>query len=82
MAMYPLGLQVTSYAMSKNCVRLRKFVGYIPTFNGKRFYEFELPKYENFIVELNKLQPKVNFNEAITWEFEIAKESWKRCASE
>ncbi|MCF7567273.1 hypothetical protein L3X37_02690 [Sabulilitoribacter arenilitoris] len=84
-AMRHVGNQVTSYATTRfpnNCFRAKEYVENMPKFNGKVFYEFELPKFEDFKIEVDKRKPKMSFKERYIPEFENAKLAIKKCLAE
>ncbi|WP_456442077.1 hypothetical protein [Psychroserpens sp.] len=81
-AMRFIGKQVTSYAQTKfpdNCFRVKTYVKNMPKFNGKSFYEYELPEFDDFIVEIDKRLPKSSFKERFLPNFYEAKLSFERC---
>ena len=84
-AMRHVGFQVSSYATARfpdNCFRAIKYVENMPKFNGKPFYEFELPEFEDFKIEVDKRKPKMSFKERYIPEFENAKLGIKKCLAE
>ena len=85
-AMLHLGGQITSYCSGpnfpKNCFRGEKFVSNMPKFNGGWFYEYELPEFEDFLIEVDKRYPKVSFKERFIPEFENAKTSYRNCQNQ
>lgn len=84
-AMRHVGNQVTSYSTTKfpnNCFRAKEYVENMPKFNGKGFYEFDLPKFEDFKIEVDKRKPKMSFKKRYIPEFENAKVGYEKCLSE
>ncbi len=79
-AMRHLGSQISSYSeKSENCWRAIEFVKKIPTFNGVTFDNFELAKFEDFKLDVDKRYPKMSFKERYIPEFEKAKLGFKKC---
>lgn len=81
-AMRHVGNQVTSYSNShfpKNCFRAIKYVENMPKFNGKPFYEFDLPEFQDFKIKIDKRYPKVSFKERYITEFQQAIIGYKKC---
>ncbi len=81
-AMRSLGHQVNSFASARfpnNCYRAEQYVENMPKFNGLTFYEFELPEFEDFLIEVDKTKPKMSFKKRYLPEFENAKFSYNRC---
>jgi hypothetical protein len=81
-AMRHIGNQVTSYSSTRfpdNCFRAKLYVENMPTFNDKVFYDFKLPEFEDFEIEIDKRYPKVSFKEKFVPEFENAKQSYQKC---
>lgn len=84
-AMRHVGNQVTSYATIRfpnNCFRAIEYVKNMPKFNGKPFYEFNLPEFEDFKIEVDKRKPKMSFKERYISEFENAKLGIEKCLAE
>lgn len=84
-AMRHVGFQVTSYASARfpdNCFRAIEYVENMPKFNGKAFYDFDLPEFEDFKIEVDKRKPKMSFKERYIPEFENAKLGIERCLAE
>ena len=84
-AMRHVGSQVASYATTKfpnNCFRAKEYVENMPKFSGKVFYEFDLPKFEDFKIKVDKRKPKMSFKERYIPEFENAKLGMEKCLSE
>ena len=84
-AMRHIGNQVASYATTKfpnNCFRAIEYVENMSKFNGKSFYEFDLPKFEDFKIEVDKRKPKMSFKERYIPEFENAKLGMEKCLAE
>ena len=84
-AMRHLGNQVTSYStirFPENCFRAIEYVENMPKFNDKPFYEFNLPKFEDFKIEVDKREPKMSFKERYLPEFENAKLGIEKCLAE
>ena len=80
-----LGNQVTSYStirFPENCFRAIEYVENMPKFNDKPFYEFNLPKFEDFKIEVDKREPKMSFKERYLPEFENAKLGIEKCLAE
>jgi hypothetical protein len=81
-AMRHIGNQVTSYSTTRfpeNCFRAKLYVENMPTFNNKAFYDFKLPEFEDFKIEIDKRYPKASFKEKFIPEFENAKQSYQEC---
>ena len=81
-AMRHIGNQVMSYSTTRfpeNCFRAKLYVENMPTFNHKAFYDFKLPEFEDFKIEVDKRYPKVSFKERFVPEFENAKRSYQKC---
>lgn len=81
-AMRYVGGQVSSYSLTRfpdNCFRAKEYVENMPTFNGKPFYEFELPKFDDFKIEVDKRYPKMSFKGRYLPEFENAKNGYEKC---
>ena len=77
-----IGGQVSSYSTTRfpdNCFRAKKYVENMPKFNGKEFYEFELPEFVDFKIEVDKRYPKMSFKERYLPEFEKAKIGYEKC---
>jgi len=77
-----VGLQVHAYSRTRfpnNCFRAKEYVENMPKFNGKFFYEYELPEFEDFKIEVDKRYPKMSFKEQYLSEFEKAKSGYKNC---
>lgn len=84
-AMRHIGFQVTSYASVRfpdNCFRAIEYVENMPKFNGKAFYDFDLPELEDFKIEVDKRKPKMSFKERFIPEFENAKLGIEKCLAE
>ena len=63
-AMRHLGKQMSGYSSSNfpdNCFRADTFLTKMPKFNGKPYYEFELPEFDDFLIKVDKRYPKVSF---------------------
>ncbi|WP_350287974.1 hypothetical protein [uncultured Croceitalea sp.] len=77
-----IGGQVSSYSITRfpdNCFRAKKYVENMPKFNGKEFYEYELPEFDDFKIEVDKRYPKMSFKERYLPEFEKAKIGYEKC---
>ena len=75
-----VGGQVSSYSTTrfpKNCFRAKEYVENMPKFNGKMFYEFVLPEFEDFKIEVDKRYPKMSFKARYLPEFEKQKSDMK-----
>ncbi|MDT0622948.1 hypothetical protein [Croceitalea vernalis] len=84
-AMRHVGGQVTSYAKTRfpnNCFRAIEYVENMPTFNGRPFYEFQLPEFKDFKIEVDKRKPKMSFKKRYIPEFENAKSGIEKCMAE
>ncbi|SHJ18109.1 hypothetical protein [Flavobacterium haoranii] len=84
-AMRHVGNQLTSYATTRfpnNCFRAIEYLENMPKFNGKPFYEFDLPEFEDFEIEVDKRKPKMSFKERYIPEFENAKLGIEKCLAE
>lgn len=84
-AMHHIGGQVTSYSSTRfpdNCFRAKEYVENMPKFNGKFFYEYELPGFEDFKLEVDKRYPKMSFKERYLPELEKAKNAYEKCLTE
>lgn len=81
-AMRHLGKQMSGYSSSNfpdNCFRADTFLTKMPKFNGKPYYEFELPEFDDFLIKVDKRYPKVSFKESFIPEFENAKTDYQKC---
>lgn len=81
-AMRFLGNQISGYSSTnfpKNCFRANIFLKKIPTFNGKIYSDFELPDFNDFLIEVDKRYPKVSFKEHYIPIFEKSKEDFTKC---
>lgn len=81
-AMRHLGFQISTYAYIKfpdNCYRAEIFLTKIPTFNGKHFFDFTLPEFDDFLIEVDKRYDKVSYKEKFIPHFENAKSSYQKC---
>ena len=81
-AMRHLGNQMSGYSSTNfpdNCFRADLFLTKIPKFNGKLYYEFDLPKFNDFPIKIDKRYPKVSFKERFIPEFEKAKTDYMKC---
>lgn len=81
-AMRNLGMQVSSYCTTKypkNCLKARTYVENMPTFDNVPFYDFELPKFDDFLIEVDKRYPKMSFTERYVPHFVIAKVGYIKC---
>jgi len=81
-AMRHLGNQMSGYSSTNfpdNCFRADLFLTKIPKFNGKSYYEFELPEFDDFPIKVDKRYPKVSFKQRFIPEFEKAKADYKKC---
>jgi len=84
-AMRHVGNQITSYSTTRfpnNCFRAKEYVENMPKFNGKEFYEFDLPKFEDFEIKVDKRKPKMSFKKRYIPEFENAKSGYEKCLAE
>ncbi|MEC7755768.1 MAG: hypothetical protein VYB44_17180 [Bacteroidota bacterium] len=81
-AMRHIGRQMYFYSSIKypdNCFRAKEFLKKIPLFNGRPFFEVEIPEFEDFQIEVDKRYPKVSFQQYFIPEFEAAKNGYKKC---
>ena len=81
-AMRHLGNQMSGYSSTKfpdNCFRADLFLTKMPKFNGKLYYEFELPEFSDFLIKIDKRYPKSSFKKRFVPEFENAKSDYKKC---
>lgn len=81
-AMRHLGNQMSGYSTFKfpdNCFRADLFLTKIPKFNGKLYYEFDLPEFNDFLIEVDKRYPKMSFKQRYIPEFEKAKMDYIKC---
>ena len=81
-AMRHLGNQISSYSKHNfpdNCFRADLFIEKMPTFNGNVYYEFELPNFKDFEIEIDKRYPKISFKKYFILEFENAKIDYMKC---
>ena len=81
-AMRHLGYQISGYSSSNfpdNCFRADIFLTKMPKFNGKLYYEFELPEFDDFLIKVDKRYPKVSFKQEFIPKFENAKTDYKNC---
>lgn len=84
-AMKYLGNQIASYSRARfpdNCFRAHLFFEKIPTFNGKAYYDFILPEFIDFDVEMDKNKPKISFKQRFIPEFDEAKSDYLRCVND
>lgn len=83
-AMRHCGSQISSYSESHfpdNCFRQKSFVSKLPTFNGKKFDNYQLSEFDDFLIHVDKRYPKMSFKERYLPEFEDAKEGYIKCQS-
>lgn len=81
-AMRHLGNQMSGYSSTNfpnNCFRANLFLTKIPKFNGKLYYEFDLPEFEDFPIKIDKRYPKFSFKKRFIPEFERAKSDYIKC---
>ena len=81
-AMRHLGNQMSSYSSGsfpKNCFRADIFLTKMPKFDGKLYYEFELPEFKDFLIKIDKRYPKSSFKQRFIPEFESAKSDYLKC---
>jgi hypothetical protein len=81
-AMRHLGNQMSGYSTTnfpENCFRADLFLTKMPKFNGKLYYEFDLPEFEDFPIKIDKRYPKVSFKQRFIPEFEKAKVDYMKC---
>ena len=81
-AMRHLGNQMSGYSTTNfpdNCFRADLFLTKMPKFNGKLYYEFDLPEFEDFPIKVDKRYPKMSFKERFIPEFESAKTAYMNC---
>ena len=81
-AMRHLGNQMSSYSSAnfpENCFRADLFLSKMPKFDGKLYYEFELPEFRDFLIKMDKRYPKSSFKQRFIPEFENAKSDYKKC---
>ena len=77
-AMKYLGNQMYLYSKNpENCFRAIKLERQIPLFNGKKFYEFELPKFNDF--KYSRSKSKVSFKKWSIPEFQRAIAGYNKC---
>ena len=84
-AMRHVGNQITSYSEHRfpnNCFKAKEYVENMPKFNGKVFYLFELPQFDDFNIEIDKRYPKSSFKKRYIPEFKNAKSSYEKCIAE
>ena len=84
-AMRHIGGQVGSYSNTRfpdNCFRAKEYVENMPKFNGKFFYEYQLPEFKDFKIEVDKRYPKMSFKERYLPEVEKAKSGYEKCLAE
>ena len=82
-SMRHLGSQISSYSSGENfpanCFRAKRLVSNMPTFNGKTFYEFELPEFKDFMIKVDKRLVKVSFKNYYLPLFHEAKARYIDC---
>jgi len=81
-AMRHLGYQMSGYSTSNfpnNCFRAHIFLTKMPKFNGKLYYKFELPEFDDFPIKVDKRYPKVSFKQTFIPKFENAKTDYQNC---
>jgi hypothetical protein len=81
-AMRHLGNQMSGYSTAnfpENCFRADLFLTKMPKFNGKLYYEFNLPEFNDFLIEVDKRYPKMSFKQRYIPEFENAKKDYIQC---
>lgn len=81
-AMRHLGNQMSSYSTTNfpdNCFRAELFLTKMPKFNGKLYYEFDLPEFDDFPIKVDKRYPKMSFKKRFIPEFENAKADYMKC---
>jgi hypothetical protein len=81
-AMRHLGNQMSGYSSGNfpdNCFRADLFLTKMPKFDGKLYYEFELPEFKDFLIKIDKRYPKSSFKQRFFPEFESAKSDYKKC---
>ena len=84
-AMRSLGGQVSSFASARfpnNCFRAEQYVENMPKFDGLNFYEFNLPEFEDFLVEVDKTKPKMSFKKTYLPIFIDAIAAYNKCLSQ
>lgn len=83
-AMRHLGNQMSAYSSTNfpdNCFRADLFLSKMPIFNGKPYYKFELPEFDDFPIKVDKRYPKVSFKKRFIPEFENAKKDYEKCVN-
>jgi len=79
-AMYYLGDQVNSYSeWISNHPQGLEFSKKIPTFNGKKYFEIEIPEFDDFILTHHEYFNNVSFKKSYIPKLEIAKEGYRNC---
>ena len=81
-AMRHLGNQMSGYSSTNfpdNCFRADLFLKKMPKFNGKLYFEFELPEFKDFLIKIDKRYPKSSFKQRFVPEFESAKSDYRKC---
>ena len=81
-AMRHCGSQINSYSEARfpdNCFRQTSFVSKLPRFNGMRFDEYQLDTFDDFLIHVDRRQPKMSFKERYLSEFEGAKSAYIKC---
>ncbi len=83
-AMRHLGNQMSGYSSTnfpENCFRADLFLTKMPKFNGKLYYNFDLPEFDDFLIKIDKRYPKVSFKQKFIPEFEKAKKDYIKCVN-
>jgi hypothetical protein len=81
-AMRHLGRQVYYYSslqFPNNCFRALDYVENLPRINGRPFYEFVVPEFEDFEIKIDKRYPKESFKKHFLQELDNAKTGYFRC---
>ena len=81
-AMRHLGRQIKAYSENHfpdNCFRAVSFVNRLPLFNGLEFYDFTLPPFDDFNIEVDKTKPKTSYTTYMMSYFEEAKMAYPPC---
>lgn len=81
-AMRHCGSQIQSYSNLRfpdNCHKAMEFESKLPMFDGKRFYEYELAEFDDFLIDVDKNYPKMSFKERYLTEYEGAVLGFRKC---
>ncbi|KXX69324.1 hypothetical protein [Flammeovirga sp. SJP92] len=79
-AMRYCGNQITSYSKKKeNCWRALEFISKLPSFDGKSFEEYIIGEFDDFLIDVDKRDPKISFKGKYMPEYHNAIQGYKKC---